>query len=75
MVGNLQSAAFRCRLEALVVVGVATAAILNAVFVIEVVHHFMQQRCYHFLNGPRKGSCSYVDFVAVADCGNPCIIL
>lgn len=74
MVGNLQSAAFRCYFEALVVVGVAAAAILYAILIIEVVHHFMQQRCYYFLNGACKNSCSYVDFVAVSYCGNPCII-
>lgn len=51
MVGNLQSAAFRCYFEALVVVGVAAAAILYAILIIEVVNHFVQQRCNYFLNG------------------------
>ena len=51
MVGNLQSAAFRCYFEALVVIGVAAAAILYAILIIEVVNHFVQQRCNYFLNG------------------------
>ena len=66
-----QATLFRSSLEPLVVVGVAAAAILNAVDVVVVVNHLMQQRCYHALDVPAQSSCANVDFMGAAQFGNP----
>ena len=65
-----------CRfLEAFVVVCIAATAILNAVFVVVIVNHIMEQGSANFFDRSRESSCTDVDFVRVADGGNPCIII
>ena len=60
--------------ELAVVVGVASAAILNALHIIVVVNHLVQESGCHFLNGSGEGSCSDVDLVGAADLGNPGVL-
>ena len=54
-----------------IVVGVASATILNTLHIIVVVNHLMEQSCNHFLDGAGEGSCSDVDFVGSTDFRNP----
>ena len=63
---NDQAARFGGFLESLVVIGVAPAAILDSVFIIEVMYHFMQQCGGNFLDGARQCSCADIDFVRAA---------
>ena len=46
---------------------------LNAVDIVVIVNHLMQQRCYHALDVPAQGSRTDVDFMGTAQFGNPCI--
>ena len=63
----------RC-LESAVVVGVASAAILYALLVVEVMHHFVKQRRRDFFNRPRKRPRAYVNLMCSAELGNPCVL-
>ena len=58
-----------------VVVGVAATAILNAVHVVVIVNHFVEQGRAHILNGSCKCSCANVDFMRATQLGNPRIII
>lgn len=69
-----QATLFRSNLEPLVVVGVAPTAILDAVDVVVVMHHFVKQSGAHALNRTGKGTCADVDFVAHAVLADPCVI-
>lgn len=53
MVINIQAMGNRTIPETPVVVGVTTAAILYAVDVVVIVHHFVQKGGGNFFNGPR----------------------
>ena len=61
-------------LEALVVVGVASAAILDPVFVVPLLAHLMQQRGAHIKNVSAERSRSNVDFMRAAKLGDPCLV-
>ena len=71
---NNQAMGFRCRLELAIVVGVASAAILNAVNVVPVVNHLMQKGGGNLFNGSGQGSRSDVDFMGTAQRGNPGVL-
>ena len=69
-----QTVGFRCRFELAIVVGVATAAILNPVNVVPVVNHLMQKGGGNFLNGSGQRSSPDIDFVGAAQRGNPGVL-
>ena len=73
-VGQEQSARLRRALESLIMIGIASGAILDPVDVIIVMHHFMQQRCTYTFNRSCKRPCSDVDFMRAPVLGNPSII-
>ena len=54
-----------------VVVGVASAAILNPIHMVVIVNHFVQKGCCHFFNGAGQCSGADVDLVRAAQLGNP----
>ena len=74
MVIDNQTMGEGCIPELAIVVGIASAAVLNTMNMVVVVNHLMKEGRCHFLNGSRKGSCSDVDFVSAADLGNPCVL-
>lgn len=73
-VGQEQSARLRRALEPLIMIGIASGAILDTVDVIIVMHHFMQQRCTYTFNRSCKCPCSDIDFMGAPVLGNPSII-
>ncbi len=60
--------------EALVVIGVASACVLDAVDVAVIMHHLMQQRCTDIFDRSCERTGSNVDFVAAAGDRNPSVI-
>jgi hypothetical protein len=48
--GNNQSTRLGCFLEPFVVVSIASTAILNSVYVVEIVNHFVKECCDHVLD-------------------------
>ena len=60
--------------ESLIVVGVASARVLDAIDMAVVMNHFVQERSADVLDGPCLCSCADVDFVAVAGNRYPSII-
>ena len=70
-----QSTLFGGSSELAVVVSVAATAILNAVYVVEIVNHFVKKRCDYVLNRSCERSCSNVDFVSTAELGNPSVTI
>ena len=66
--------AFGNGFEALVVIGVASACVLDAVDVAVIMHHLMQQRCTDVFDRSCKRTGSDVDFVAAASDGYPSIV-
>ena len=75
MVIDNQTVGFGCRLEFAVVVGVASAAILNAVNVVPVVNHLMQKGGGNVFNGPwnsKGGRCEILRLPHYKREGNPC---
>ena len=71
MMTDNQTVGFSCVPELAVVVGVASAAILNALHMVVVVNHFMKKSRNHFLNGAGESTGSNVDFVCSSQLGNP----
>ena len=69
-----QASHLGCCLEFAVVVGVAAAAILDALNVVVIVNHLMQQRGGHLFDRARQCSCADVDFMSRAQFGNPCVL-
>ena len=63
-----------CVSELAVVVGVASAAVLNALHMVVVVNQFMKKSRNHFFNGSGESTGSNVDFVGAAQLGNPGIV-
>ena len=64
-----------CRISKLaVVVSVTAAAILDALHMVVVVNHFMQQRGGNLFNGSCQCSGADVDFVSCTQFGDPCIL-
>jgi hypothetical protein len=63
---NDQTSTFGGILEALVVVGVPSAAILHSLLIVEIMHHFMQQCGGNLLNGSCQCACADVDFMGCA---------
>ena len=57
-----------------IVVGIASAAVLNTLHIVVVVNHLVKKGGCHFLNGAGEGSCSDVDFVSTANLGNPGVL-
>ena len=74
IVGQEQSARLRRALESLIMIGIASGAILDPVDVIVVMHHFMQQRCTYTFNRSCKRPCPNVDFMGAPVLGDPSII-
>ena len=64
--GDNQSARFGGFFESFGVVSVAATAILYAVYVVEIVNHFVKKGCNNVLDGARERSCADVDFVCAA---------
>ena len=60
--------------ELSIVVGVTSTAILNALHIIVVVNHLVQEGGCHFLNGSGESSCADVDFVGATDFRNPGVL-
>lgn len=56
-----------------VVVGIAAAAILNAVDMVVIVNHFVQKGCGNLFNGSGERSGTDVDLVRAADLGDPSV--
>ena len=73
-VGDNQTMGFSGFLEAAVVIGIASAAILNPVNVVPVVNHLMQKGGGNFLNGSGQRSSPDIDFVGAAQRGNPGVL-
>ena len=73
--GYDKSALFGGSSELAVVVSVTATAILNAVYVVEIVNHFVKKRCDYVLNRSCERSCSNVDFVSTAEFGNPSVTI
>ena len=71
---NVEISGFGGFLEASVVVGVSSAAVLHFVDEVVVVNHFMKQRSNHVFNGSGKSSSSNVDLMGCAILGDPSII-
>ena len=61
------------RLKVLVVIGVASAAILDSVFIVPIMAHLMQQRGAHIKNVSAERSRSDIDFMRAAKLGDPSI--
>ena len=74
MVIDNQAMGESCVSELPIVVGVASAAVLNTLHIVVVVNHLVKKGGCHFLNGSGEGSCSDVDFVSTADLGNPGVL-
>ena len=68
-----QASRLSCVPKLAVMVGITAAAILDALHVIVVVNHFMQQRGGHFFDGARQSAGTDVDFMGRAQFGNPCV--
>ena len=73
--GNDQTTLFGGFLESLVVVSVASTAILNAIDVVEIMNHFVEKRCHHIFDWSCERSCTDVDFVCAAQLGNPSVAI
>lgn len=74
VMSHCQTMALGNRLEALVVIGVASAGVLDALDMAVVMHHLMQQRCTDVFNGSCERTGSDVDFITAAGDRNPCIV-
>ena len=61
-------------LEAFVVVGIASARVLDAVDMAVVMHHLVEQRCTDIFNGSCERSSSDVDFIAASRDRYPSVI-
>ena len=70
-----QSALFGGFFKLAVVVSVAATAILHAIDMVEVMHHFVKERCDYILNRSCKRSGANVDFVRAAELGNPSVTI
>ena len=71
---NVEISGFSGFLEASVVVGVASAAVLHFVDEVVVVNHFVKESRHHVFNGSGKRSSSNVDLMGCAVLGDPSII-
>ena len=69
-----QTVALRNLLEALVVVGIASAGVFNAVDMAVVMDHLVQERGADVLDGPCQRSCADVYLVAIPCNGYPSVI-
>ena len=63
---DYQSSALGGIFETFVVVSVSTTAILNAVYVVEIVNHFVKKCCNNLFDRSCQCSCANVDFVSAA---------
>ena len=63
---NDQTAGFSGFLEAAVVVSIASAAILDAVDIVVIVYHLMQEGGADLLYGSAEGARAQIDFVGDA---------
>lgn len=61
-------------LKALVVIGIASARVLDSVDMAVVMHHFVQQRCTDVFNGSCERTGPDIDFIAAAGDGYPSVI-
>ena len=61
-------------LEAFVVVGIASARVLDAVDMAVVMHHLVEQRCTDVFDRSCKRTGSDVDFIAAAGDGYPSVV-
>ena len=61
-------------LEALIVVGIASACVLDAVDMAVVMHHLVEQRCADVFDWSCERTGSNVDFIAAAGDRNPSVV-
>lgn len=61
-------------LKAFVVVGIASARVLDTVDMAIVMHHLVEQRCTDVFNGPCERTGSDIDFVTASGDRNPSVI-
>ena len=73
-VGNAETMTFGASLEFFVVIGVSSAAVLNSVFIVVIMNHFVKKSGGDLFDGSCDGACADVDFVALAVFGNPCVV-
>ena len=73
--GDDESARFGGFFKLAVVVSVAATAILHAIDVVEVMHHFVKERCDYVLDRSCKRSGANVDFVRAAKLRHPSIFV
>ena len=73
-VRNAKTMFFSAVLKFLVVVSISATAILDSVFRVVIVNHFVKEGCGDLFDRSGNGSCSDVDFVALSVLGNPGII-
>lgn len=71
---HCQTMALGNLLEALVVVGIASARVLDAVDMAVVMHHLVEQRCTDVFDRSCKRTGSDVDFIAAAGDGYPSVV-
>lgn len=74
VMAHRQAMALGNLLEALIVVGIASACVLNAVDMAVVMHHLVEQRCADVFDWSCERTGSNVDFIAAAGDRNPCIV-
>ena len=73
--GYDKSALFGGSSEPSVVVSVTATAILNAVYVVEIVNHFVKKCCDYVFDRSCERSGSNIDFVRAAKLGNPSVTI
>lgn len=74
MVFDVQPSCLGTVLEVLVVVGVASACVLDALDEVVIVTHLMQEGCNNFFDRAVESSCTDVDFMCAVLLGDPCAI-
>ena len=74
VMAHRQTMALGNLLEALIVVGIASACVLNAVDMAVVMRHLVEQRCADVFDWSCERTGSNVDFIAAAGDRNPCIV-
>lgn len=74
VMAHCQTMALGNLLEAFVVVGIASAGVLDAIDMAVVMHHLVKQRRTDIFNGSCERTGSDVDFIAAAGDGYPSII-
>ena len=74
VMAHRQTMALGNLLEALIVVGIASACVLDAVDMAVVMHHLVEQRCADVFDRSCERTGSNVDFIAAAGDRNPSVV-